>query len=65
MYYVHYLGWNNRYDEWVTRQRIAQNLSWNQGRGKKGRLGGSIKKDEEDKPKDAVRFFLSIRLPLR
>lgn len=24
---VHYTGWNTRYDEWITPQRIAENLS--------------------------------------
>ena len=28
-YYVHYQGWNQRYDEWITRGRIAENLTWN------------------------------------
>ncbi|XP_043660808.1 serine-rich adhesin for platelets isoform X1 [Drosophila teissieri] len=27
MYLVHYTGWNNRYDEWVPRERIAENLT--------------------------------------
>merc|ERR1711915_915570 len=28
-YFVHYQGWNQRYDEWITRGRIAENLTWN------------------------------------
>ena len=28
-YYVHYQGWNQRYDEWIARGRIAENLTWN------------------------------------
>merc|ERR1711874_252630 len=28
-FYVHYQGWNQRYDEWITRGRIAENLTWN------------------------------------
>ena len=28
MYLVHYTGWNTRYDEWVKRVRIAENLTW-------------------------------------
>ncbi|GJQ66478.1 hypothetical protein Trydic_g4472 [Trypoxylus dichotomus] len=27
IYMVHYTGWNTRYDEWITPQRIAENLS--------------------------------------
>ena len=27
-YYVHYQGWNARYDEWIKRSRIKENLSW-------------------------------------
>ncbi|KRT83078.1 hypothetical protein AMK59_3973, partial [Oryctes borbonicus] len=27
VYMVHYTGWNIRYDEWITPQRIAENLS--------------------------------------
>ena len=35
-YFVHYQGWNARYDEWIKRSRIADNLSWNKERAKKG-----------------------------
>ena len=28
-YFVHYQGWNQRHDEWITRGRIAENLTWN------------------------------------
>ncbi|KAK2707232.1 AT-rich interactive domain-containing protein 4B-like isoform X2 [Artemia franciscana] len=31
-YMVHYTGWNIRYDEWITRSRIAQNLTWTPNR---------------------------------
>ena len=27
-YFVHYQGWNARYDEWIKRSRIKENLSW-------------------------------------
>ncbi|BES90154.1 RBB1NT (NUC162) domain, partial [Nesidiocoris tenuis] len=27
-YFVHYTGWNTRYDEWIGVERIAENLSW-------------------------------------
>lgn len=27
LYLVHYTGWNNRYDEWISPSRIAENLS--------------------------------------
>jgi len=35
-YFVHYQGWNARYDEWIKRSRIAENLSWNKERARKG-----------------------------
>ncbi|KAL5286484.1 ARID4B family protein [Megaselia abdita] len=35
LYLVHYTGWNNRYDEWVQRERIAENLSNNNKNKKK------------------------------
>ena len=31
-YLVHYQGWNARYDEWIKRGRIAENLSWSKDR---------------------------------
>ncbi|TRY72004.1 hypothetical protein TCAL_05405 [Tigriopus californicus] len=31
-YLVHYQGWNARYDEWVKRSKIAENLSWSKER---------------------------------
>lgn len=53
MYYVHYLGWNTRYDEWVERQRVAQNLTWSQTRAKKGRSASrEAEKKEEKKEKE-------------
>ena len=27
-YFIHYLNWNKRYDEWVKRNRLIENLSW-------------------------------------
>lgn len=47
MYLVHYTGWNTRYDEWIKRSRIADNLSWNPGRAKRVR-----------QPQQTVRFYL-------
>ena len=35
-YLVHYQGWNARYDEWIKRGRIAENLSWSKDRVVKG-----------------------------
>ena len=29
-FYVHYQGWNQRYDEWITRGKIAENLTWDE-----------------------------------
>lgn len=37
MYLVHYTGWNTRYDEWIKRGRIADNLSWTPTRAKRQR----------------------------
>jgi RNA binding activity-knot of a chromodomain. len=37
-YLVHYTGWNTRYDEWIRRNRIAENLSWTPARSSK-RIG--------------------------
>lgn len=34
LYLVHYAGWNSRYDEWVKRNKIADNLNWTPARGK-------------------------------
>lgn len=37
LYLVHYTGWNNRYDEWIQRERIAENLS-NNNKNKKCKM---------------------------
>lgn len=44
---VHYTGWNTRYDEWVPKERIAENLT-NNKTNKKAKTGGapSISKDK-------------------
>lgn len=34
LYLVHYSGWNSRYDEWVKRNKIADNLNWAPARSK-------------------------------
>lgn len=56
MYYVHYLGWNNRYDEWIRRPCIAENLTWSQNRVRKGRAAATKelkeKKEKEKEVKD-------------
>ena len=36
VYLVHYAGWNSRYDEWVKRNKIADNLNWTPARNKVG-----------------------------
>ena len=41
-FYVHYQGWNQRYDEWITRGRIAENLTWNQNPLKQSKGGKSV-----------------------
>lgn len=53
MYYVHYLGWNTRYDEWVGRPRIAENTTWSQNRARKGRAAATkeLKKKKKRRPK--------------
>ena len=53
MYYVHYLGWNTRYDEWIRRPRIAENITWSQNRAKKGRAAATKElKEKKEKEKD-------------
>lgn len=32
LFLVHYTGWNTRYDEWIKRARIAENLTWTPNR---------------------------------
>lgn len=39
-YLVHYTGWNTRYDEWVPKERIAENLT-NNRTNKKAKTGGA------------------------
>uniref|UniRef100_A0A182PQD3 ARID domain-containing protein n=1 Tax=Anopheles epiroticus TaxID=199890 RepID=A0A182PQD3_9DIPT len=39
IYLVHYTGWNTRYDEWVRKERIAENLTNN--KTKKGKSSAS------------------------
>ncbi|KAK7074649.1 DNA- binding [Halocaridina rubra] len=53
MYYVHYLGWNIRYDEWVRRPRIAENITWSQNRARKGRAAATKElKEKKEKEKE-------------
>ncbi|XP_054728443.1 AT-rich interactive domain-containing protein 4A isoform X1 [Anastrepha obliqua] len=55
MYLVHYTGWNNRYDEWVPRERIAENIT--KGSKQKGRMStlssAEKQKDNPSKPPTA------------
>ncbi|KAK8753356.1 hypothetical protein OTU49_004052, partial [Cherax quadricarinatus] len=54
MYYVHYLGWNTRYDEWIRRPRIAENITWSQNRARKGRAAATKElKEKKEKEKDS------------
>ncbi|EDO64560.1 AGAP007503-PA [Anopheles gambiae str. PEST] len=39
IYLVHYTGWNTRYDEWVRKERIAENLT--NSKTKKGKSSGN------------------------
>ena len=41
-YFVHYTGWNNRYDEWITRSRIIEIIKDDVSKKK------DKKKDEDD-----------------
>ncbi|XP_054087882.1 serine-rich adhesin for platelets isoform X1 [Zeugodacus cucurbitae] len=51
MYLVHYTGWNNRYDEWVPRERIAENIT--KGSKQKGRMSNAsaMEKQKENPSK--------------
>ena len=49
-YYVHYQGWNQRYDEWITRGRIAENLTWN-ANPKKTNTKSTTPPPDKSKPK--------------
>uniref|UniRef100_A0A1A9W235 ARID domain-containing protein n=1 Tax=Glossina brevipalpis TaxID=37001 RepID=A0A1A9W235_9MUSC len=52
MYLVHYTGWNNRYDEWVPRERIAENLTkCFKQKGRTANTGVSNEKSKENPPK--------------
>merc|ERR1712083_592658 len=67
-FYVHYQGWNQRYDEWITRGKIAENLTWNENpksskskeaKGEKQKKkpekvekGEKAKSEEEDEKQD-------------
>uniref|UniRef100_A0A1A9ULI4 Chromo domain-containing protein n=1 Tax=Glossina austeni TaxID=7395 RepID=A0A1A9ULI4_GLOAU len=52
MYLVHYTGWNNRYDEWVPRERIAENLTkCFKQKGRAANTGVSNEKSKENPPK--------------
>ncbi|XP_017474374.1 PREDICTED: AT-rich interactive domain-containing protein 4B [Rhagoletis zephyria] len=49
MYLVHYTGWNNRYDEWVPRERIAENIT--KGSKQKGRtMNSSLSEKQKENP---------------
>merc|ERR1712223_284789 len=53
-FYVHYQGWNQRYDEWITRGKIAENLTWNENpKSSKSRdAKGEKQKKKLDKAKE-------------
>ena len=51
-YYVHYLGWNTRHDEWIPRSCVAGNITWSQNRARKGRAAVTKEiKEKERKEK--------------
>ena len=50
-YLVHYQGWNARYDEWIERSRVAENLSWTKDREKiKFDKTAAVTSDNEEMP---------------
>ncbi|KAG9510885.1 AT-rich interactive domain-containing protein 4A, partial [Fragariocoptes setiger] len=53
-YYVHYLGWNNRYDEWITRNRIVSIVSEESSKRRKGSLQKGVPIEQEHIPKTTV-----------
>ncbi|XP_004518814.1 AT-rich interactive domain-containing protein 4B isoform X2 [Ceratitis capitata] len=63
MYLVHYTGWNNRYDEWVPRERIAENIT--KGSKQKGRLSnpGAIEKQKENPSKPPTAPLMNLSGP--
>merc|ERR1712223_1595415 len=44
-YFVHYQGWNARYDEWIKRSKIKENLSWSKDREVSDTDAASSKED--------------------
>jgi len=59
-YLVHYTGWNTRYDEWIKRNRVAENLSLrtnyqakSQGKGPASSTSGSGINKEKEKEKES------------
>jgi hypothetical protein len=49
-YFVHYLGWNIRYDEWIFRGRIAENLSLRENYQSKAQGKGPAIAQPHDSP---------------
>lgn len=55
LYRVHYTGWNTRYDEWVQKERIAENLTSNKTNKRAKNNGKSISSDKIPGPSPAIR----------
>lgn len=61
-FYVHYTGWNTRYDEWVKKKRIMENVSERSLSGKKKKLAASLKGMSTKTPGRRGRPPNSVRL---
>ncbi|KAL0270093.1 UNVERIFIED_CONTAM: hypothetical protein PYX00_007613 [Menopon gallinae] len=55
LYLVHYAGWNSRYDEWVKRNKIAENLNWTPARSKTTQSVKSVKASAQKRKQPANR----------
>lgn len=60
LYLVHYTGWNTRYDEWVPRERIAENLT-NSKTIKRSKTGNSRTSSTNSDKTPVSKIFVAIR----
>ena len=58
-YFVHYQGWNARYDEWIKRSKIRENLSWS-----KDRVLPEVEPVPKDEPMEAEHISIPIPDPV-
>ncbi|CAH1717634.1 unnamed protein product [Chironomus riparius] len=61
LYKVHYKGWNARYDEWIQRESIAENLTKEEG-GKKKQSSNNNTKDNNN-PKTPSTSSTNLQTP--